>query len=221
MSDAGMAVRTLLVDDHPLFRQGLRQVMNVRDIEVIGEASDGAAAIEQFNALNPELVVLDINLPDVSGLDLAQVMLKQRPEVRVVILTMLRDEDILHAALDVGVLGYVLKECAADEIGDCIRAVAQGTPYVSALMSASLVRRRHEAPASGNPEMDRLTTAERRVLKLLALTKTTKEIALELGVSPRTVEAHRANIGGKFGLKGSHSLLRFAIAHRDELEALE
>lgn len=222
MAETGAAVRTLLVDDHPLFRQGLRQVMSGRDIEVVGEASDGATALQMFTALEPELVVLDINLPDASGLDLARHMLREESSVRVVILTMLSDENILHAALDLGVLGYVLKECAADEIVDCIRAVLQGTPYVSAQMSASLVRRRaQDAAKSGSCMLDRLTTAERRILKLLAQTRTTKEIALELGVSPRTIEAHRANIGGKFGLKGSHSLLRFAIANREQLENLD
>ncbi len=108
-------------------------------------------------------------------------------------------------------------------ITDCIRAVAQGQPYVSAQLSTFLVRRMSnlESGKAGNREMDRLTTAERRVLKLLAQTKTTKEIAQELGVSPRTIEAHRANIGGKLGLRGSHSLLRFAIANREQLEDLK
>jgi two-component system, NarL family, response regulator DegU len=223
MSDAGQVLRTLLVDDHPLFRQGVRQVLTAGpDLDVVGEASDGATAMSLFNALGPGLVVLDINLPDASGLDLARMMLQQRPDVRVVILTMLRDEDILHAALGLGVLGYVLKECAADEIIDCIRAVAQGEPYVSAQLSSFLVRRMGamEQGRSGDTELDRLTTAERRVLKLLAQTLTTKEIAHELRVSPRTIEAHRANIGGKLGLKGSHSLLRFAIANREALESL-
>jgi DNA-binding NarL/FixJ family response regulator len=150
-------------------------------------------------------------------------MLKARPDVRVVVLTMLRDEGILNAALGLGVLGYVLKECAADEIMDCIHTVVQGGPYVSAQMSSFLVPRRDalDAGKAVTPALDRLTTAERRVLKLLAQTRTTKEIAQELDVSPRTIEAHRANIGGKLGLKGSHSLLRFAVANRAVLEDLQ
>jgi DNA-binding NarL/FixJ family response regulator len=222
MPDGKAPVRTLLVDDHPLFRQGLRQVMGGRDTDVIGEASDCATALQMFTDLQPELVVLDIGLPDGSGLDLARQMLKQTRNLRVVILTMLSDEDILHTALDAGVLGYVLKECAADEIVDCVRAVLQGTPFVSAQMSAALVRRRGQDGAkAGRPGLDRLTTAERRILKLLAQTRTTKEIALALDVSPRTVEAHRANIGSKLGLKGSHSLLRFAIANSELLDNLD
>jgi DNA-binding NarL/FixJ family response regulator len=136
---------------------------------------------------------------------------------------MLRDEEVFNVALGLGVLGYVLKECAADEIIDCIRAVMLNEPYVSAQLSAYLVRRRalSEVGNTAANTLERLTTAERRVLRLLAKSMTTKEIALELAVSPRTIEAHRANIGGKLGLKGSHSLLRYAISNRPLMERLE
>ena len=224
MSEQVAVIRTLLVDDHPLFRQGLRQVIAAEaDIDVVGEASNGAEALSLFRDQAPDLVVLDVSLPDTSGLDLARLMLKSRPDVRLVILTMLCDEEILNVALGLGVLGYVLKECAADEIMDCIRTVGMGEPYVSAQMSAMLLRHRDTQGSSraATSVLDRLTTAERRVLRLLAQTKTTKEIALELDVSPRTIEAHRANIGGKLGLKGSHSLLRYAIANSGLLENLD
>jgi len=224
MSEQAAVIRTLLVDDHPLFRQGLRQVIAAEaDIDVVGEASNGAEALSLFRDQTPDLVVLDVSLPDTSGLDLARLMLKSRPDVRLVILTMLCDEEILNVALGLGVLGYVLKECAADEIMDCIRTVGMGEPYVSAQMSAMLLRHRDTQGSSraATSVLDRLTTAERRVLRLLAQTKTTKEIALELDVSPRTIEAHRANIGGKLGLKGSHSLLRYAIANSGLLENLD
>jgi DNA-binding NarL/FixJ family response regulator len=150
-------------------------------------------------------------------------MLKGNPEVRLVILTMLCDEEILNVALGLGVLGYVLKECAADEIMDCIRSVVRGEPFVSSQMSNMLLRHREKqgVARAASPVLDRLTTAERRVLRMLAQTRTTKEIAQELDVSPRTIEAHRANIGGKLGLKGSHSLLRYAIANRELLEELD
>lgn len=224
MTETIARVRTLLVDDHPLFRQGLRQVISAEaEIEVVGEASDGARAMALFHTLVPDLVVLDINLPDTTGLELARQMTQQRPAVRLVVLTMLHDEGILNAALGLGVLGYVLKEGAADEIMDCIRTVGRGEPYVSAQLSSFLIRRLNAQDAArvGNADFDRLTTAERRVLALLAQSRTTKEIAQQLGVSPRTIETHRANIGGKLGLKGSHSLLRFAIAHREQLEDLK
>lgn len=226
MPEESTVYRVLLVDDHPLFRSGLRQeLVAVGGMEVTGEAADGAAAMVMFQAQAPDLVVLDVSLPDTSGLDLARQMLAMRPAARLVILTMLRDEDVFNLALGIGVLGYVLKECASEEIMDCLRAVARGEPYVSAQLSGYLLRRRAGQEAArtgtdGTDALDRLTTAERRVLRLLAQTRTSKEIAIELGVSPRTIDAHRANIGDKLGLKGSHSLLRFAIANSSVLENL-
>jgi DNA-binding NarL/FixJ family response regulator len=224
MSEGQGVVRVLLVDDHSLYRHGLRTALaDQQGLEVIGEAANGAEAMTLFDALGPDMVVLDIHLPDTTGLELARLMLQKRPEVRLAILTMLRDEEVFNVALGLGVLGYVLKECAADEIIDCIRAVMLNEPYVSAQLSAYLVRRRalSEVGNTAANTLERLTTAERRVLRLLAKSMTTKEIALELAVSPRTIEAHRANIGGKLGLKGSHSLLRYAISNRPLMERLE
>lgn len=222
MADELPVLRVLLVDDHPLFRQGLRQqIAAYPQMKVAGEAAGGAEAIRQFGQLVPDLVVLDMNLPDMTGLDIARRLMQQRPEARLAVLTMLRDEDVFNAALSLGVLGYVLKECAADEIMDCLRTVARGEPYVSAQLSGFLLRRRAARQEDGAGSFDRLTTAERRVLRLLAQTMTTKEIARELGVSPRTIDAHRANISDKLGVTGSHGLLRYALERRRELEELQ
>lgn len=220
MTDRQPAWRVMLVDDHPLFRQGLRQEIDVdAQMHVVAEAAGGADALALFAREVPDLVVLDMNLQDMTGLDIARRMLQQCPTARVAVLTMLRDEDVFNAALSLGVLGYVLKECAADEIMDCLRTVARGEPYVSAQLSGYLLRRRTGSAARGTGALDRLTTAERRVLGLLARTMTSKEIARELGVSPRTIDAHRANISDKLGVTGSHALLRFAIEQRDLLES--
>ncbi len=223
MSDIGPLIRVLIVDDHPLYRQGLRLALSDQPgLDIVGEAATGAEALELFSSLIPDMVVLDIHLPDMTGLDLARLMLQQKPSTRLAILTMLRDEEVFNAALALGVLGYVLKESAAEEILDCIRAVMRREPFVSAKLSGYLLRRALQEPVKAGPTMlDILTTAERRVLKLLARSMTSKEIALELGVSPRTIEAHRANIGSKLGLKGSHSLLRFAISRQADLGQLK
>ena len=215
-------LRVLLVDDHPLFRQGLRQeIAGDPQLEVVGEAAGGAQALALFGQTLPDLVVLDMNLPDMTGLDIARRLLQKQPDVRLAVLTMLRDEDVFNAALSLGVLGYVLKESAADEIMDCLRTVARGEPYVSAQLSGFLLRRRAVRPTDAEAMLGRLTTAERRVLRLLARSMTTKEIARELQVSPRTIDAHRANISSKLDVTGSHGLLRFAIEQRLLLDGAE
>lgn len=219
----GGRLRVMLVDDHPMFRKGLRvEIGSDAGMEVVAEASDGNMAISLFGARCPDLVVLDINLPDLTGLDVARRMLQIRPDARLVMVTMLHDEDAFQLAMGIGVLGYVLKECAVDEIMDCVRTVAGGGRYVSASLQHLLGRGRseQEAALSTLARLDRLTTAERRVLHLLGEARTSKEIALILGVSPRTIDAHRANIGSKLQLSGAHSLLHFAIAHRDQQEYL-
>jgi DNA-binding NarL/FixJ family response regulator len=214
-------MRVMLVDDHPMFRKGLGlEIASNAGMEVVAEASDGTTAITLFGARCPDLVVLDINLPDLTGLDVARRMLQIRPEARLVMVTMLHDEDAFQLAMGIGVMGYVLKECAVDEIMDCVRAVATGERYVSASLQYLLKRDRsdQEAALSTMARLDRLTTAERRVLRLLAEARTSKEIARILGVSPRTIDAHRARIGSKLKLSGAHSLLHFAIAHREQAD---
>jgi DNA-binding NarL/FixJ family response regulator len=219
MSDRRL--RVMLVDDHPMFRKGLaREIASDTSMEVVAEASDGAMAIALFGSRCPDLVVLDIDLPDLTGLDVARRMLHIRPEARLAMVTMLHDEDAFQLATGIGVLGYVLKECAVDEIMDCVRAVAAGERYVSASLQHLLRRDRAEqhAALSTMARLDGLTTAERRVLRLIAEARTSKEIAQILGVSPRTIDAHRANICSKLQLSGSHSLLHFAIAHREQAD---
>jgi two-component system, NarL family, response regulator DegU len=213
--------RVMLVDDHPMFRKGLGiEIASNAGMEVVAEASNGASAISLFGAKCPDLVVLDMNLPDLTGLDVARRLLQIRPEARLIIVTMLRDEDAFQLAMGIGVMGYVLKECAVDEIMDCVRAVAAGERYVSSSLQHLLQRdpAQQQAALSAMARLDSLTTAERRVLRLLADARTSKEIARILGVSPRTIDVHRARIGSKLQLSGSHSLLYFAIAHREQPE---
>lgn len=210
----------LIVDDHPLFRGGLRQVIESNpDFELIGETGDGEAALKLIQEKNPDVAVLDVNLPGLSGLEIARKLQTKRLPTRVIMLTMHKDEETCNRALDIGARGFVLKENAVEEILKAIAAVAAGEHYLSSTISGYLVRRRSraEALAAQKPGLDDLTKAERRILRLVAEKKTSREIGAELFISPRTVEAHRANICAKLELTGSHSLLQFALENRSAI----
>ena len=212
--------KIFIVDDHPLFRGGLRQViLDDRSFELAGEAADGEAALKFIQEKKPDVAVLDLKLPGLSGLEIAHKLQAVRSPTRVIILTMHNEEELINRALENGVRGFVLKENAVSEIVSAISAVAEGEHYFSPAVSGHLVRRRNrtELLAKEKPGLDDLTKAELRVLKLIAMKKTSKEIAAELFISPRTVEAHRANICTKLDLHGSHSLLQFALENRSLL----
>ena len=213
-------IKVLIVDDHPLFREGLRQVIAAdARFELVGDAGDGETALRLIQEKNPDVAILDINLPRLNGLDIAQKLNGKKSAARLIVLTMLKEEEIFNRALDLGVKGFVLKENAVEEILRAIVAVAAGEHYLSSSISGYLVRRRQrmDSLAHEKPGLDDLTKAERRILKLISMKKTSREIATELFISPRTVEAHRANICSKLDLHGSHSLLQFALEHRSAL----
>ena len=213
-------IRVLIVDDHPLFRSGLRQVIEADSrLELAGETGDGVEASRLIQEGKPDVVVLDVNLPGQTGLEVARTIQEKKLRTRVIILTMHREEELINRALDLGVNGFVLKENATGNILDAIEAVAGGEHYLSPEVSGHLVRRhnRAEALAAQKPGLDDLTKAERRILRLISEKKTSREIAAELFISPRTVEAHRANICAKLELRGSHSLLQFALENRSSL----
>jgi DNA-binding NarL/FixJ family response regulator len=216
--------RVVIVDDHPLFRQGLRHAIE-RDsrFEVTGEADQGKAAMELILKVKPDVAVLDVNLPGMNGFELVGLLKAKRCAARIVILTMLKEEQALNTALNLKVDGYVLKENAAAEILNCIASVAGGQSYVSPSLTGFLLRRRSRAEllAQKRPGLEDLTVAERRILKRIAGGKTTKEIATEFFISPRTVESHRANICDKLELTGSNRLLQFALENRDALSHLD
>jgi DNA-binding NarL/FixJ family response regulator len=217
-----MANRTtvLIVDDHPLFRTGLRQVITGDPrFELIGETDDGAVALNLIQEKKPDVAILDVNLPGFTGLEIAQKLHGKHAHTRLIILTMHKEEEIFNRALNLGANGFILKENAVEEIIKAINAVAGGEHYLSPSISGYLVRRRHRAEslAAKKPGLDDLTKAERRILKLVAEKKTSREIGAELFISPRTVEAHRANIIAKLELQGSHSLLQFALENRSSL----
>ena len=213
-------IKVLIVDDHPLFRRGLRQVVEGdARFELVGETGDGLAALQLIQEKKPDVAALDVNLPGLSGLEIARKLQAKKNPTRVIILTMYKEEETFNRAMDFGVKGFVLKENAVEDILNGIAAGARGEHYLSPSISGYLVRRRGRAEslAAEKPGLDTLTKAERRILKLIAEKKTSKEIAAELFISPRTVEAHRANISAKLELQGSHSLLLFALENRNAL----
>ena len=213
-------IKVLIVDDHPLVRGGLRQVIEADGrFELAGEIGDGEMALQFIKDKKPDIAVLDVNLPGLSGLEIARKLQAMKSPTRVIILTMHKEEELCNRALDHGAMGFVLKENAVEEIVKAIAAVAEGEHYLSSDISGYLVRRHHRAEslAKEKPGLDELTKAELRILKLIAQKKTSREIAAELFISPRTVEAHRTNISSKLSLRGSHSLLQFALENRSRL----
>ncbi len=214
-------IRLLIADDHPLLRAGLRQVIETDPrLQIVAEASDGAAALQLLATHKPDVAVLDIEMPQLTGFALLREMRAQRLTATVVFLTMYRDEEMFNEALDLGALGYVLKDSATTDIVAAIKAAAAGQPYISPAISGFLLNRATRATAlvQQHPSLNDLTPTERRVLKLIAHNRTSKEIAAELFISYRTVENHRSNICQKLDLKGSHSLLKFAFDHKHDLE---
>jgi DNA-binding NarL/FixJ family response regulator len=208
------------VDDHPAFRHGLRQIISTEpSFEIVAEASDGEEGLTAAKAAGAEVMILDISLPGLDGLEVIRRLRATRSAVKIIILTMHTDEEIFNTAMNLEVKGYVLKENAVVEIVNCLKSVAAGNYYLTPSMSGCLLKRRHRAQAlqSSQPGLKNLTTGERRILGRIADNRTSKEIAQELGISPRTVEAHRNNICAKLDLRGSHRLLQFALEHRAEL----
>ena len=210
-------IKVLIVDDHPLFRQGLRQVVEADSrFDLVAEAGDGETALRSIQDKSPDVAVLDVDLPRLSGLEVARALQGKGLPTRVIILTMYKEEEIFNRALDFGVMGFVLKENAVEDILNSVVAVAAGKHYLSSTISGYLLRRlgRAEELAMKKPGLNDLTKAERRILKLIAEKKTGREIAMELSISQRTVDAHRAHISSKLDLHGNHSLLQFALENR-------
>jgi DNA-binding NarL/FixJ family response regulator len=213
-------IRILIADDHPVFRRGLRQVIESEpDLQVVAEADEGSAALKLVRSEKPDVALLDIHMPGTGGFDLMRAIRKEKLQPRVVFLTMYDDESTFNAAMDLGAKGYVLKESAINDIIGSIRSAAAGRPYISPALSGFLLDRIERATqlARQQPGLNDLTPTERRILKMIADYKTSKEIANELHIHYRTVDNHRTNICQKLDLHGSHALLKFALEHRSEI----
>ena len=204
----------LIVDDHPLLRHGLRDVIGQSSrFKIVGEAPDGQEALRQLACLKPQMVILDIDMPRLNGLETLRAIRELPFAVKAIILTMYKEEDMFNAAMDLGAKAYVLKENAANEIVAALEKVDQGETFVSAMMFEAGQRRseRVRQLLLSKPQIEALTPAERRILKLIGEDYTSKEIAGLLKLSVRTVDNHRQHICNNLKLHGTHSLLKFAF----------
>ena len=204
----------IIVDDHPLLRRGLRDVIGENSgFRIVGEASDGAEAMRLCASLRPQIAILDIDMPQLNGLETLRAMRGLPFTIKPIILTMYREEDMFNAAMDLGAKAYVLKENTADDILAALEAVARGDSFVSTSMRSAGQRRgdRVRELLLSKPQIEALTPAERRILKLIGEDYTSKEIADRLQLSVRTVDNHRQHICNKLKLHGTHSLLKFAF----------
>ena len=203
--------RVLIVDDHAVVRAGLRLVLEAAEgIEPVGEAGSARDAIFEARSLKPEVILLDVLMPDQSGLDIIPTLLKEKPDTKILVLSMQDDPHYVREALGAGASGYVLKEAADNEVVAAIREVASGGRYVHPELGARLVDA--ETQERRRAEEDPLSERESEVLRLLALGHTNQEIAKQLYISVRTAETHRAHIMQKLRLSSRAELVRYALA---------
>lgn len=213
-------ITIFIADDHPICLKGLRLVIETDSrLKLIGESTNGEEALSMIAKLKPDIAVLDLSMPGKRGDEIIQLLNKTEIKTGFIVLTMHDEEETLNSILDLGVKGYVLKDSAITEIVEAILTVKSGQNYITPRISSFLVSRIHEAKKMSYTIED-LTLSERKVLKLIAEYKTTKEIARELFISHRTVDRHRNNICHKLGITGVNSLLKFATQNQKVLSNL-
>lgn len=206
-------LRLLLVDDHQVMREGLRTIMKAQapSMEVVGEAADGAAAVAMTRALAPDVVVMDLSMPGLSGLQAAELIRRGHPHVRIVVLTRYTERAIVQQVMRAGISGYVLKRSAVGELIRAINSVAAGQIYLDPAVTRSVVAgaelRRIQRGSEGDSP---LTERENAVLRLLARGWLSKDIAVQLSISVKTVDTHKANAMRKLGLSNRVDIIRYA-----------
>ena len=210
----------VIADDHPMFRSGVRQALE-RDSElkVLAEAGDGATALQLIREHRPQVAVLDINMPKMSGLEVARALSKEKESPAIVLLTMFDDEEMLNEAMDLGVKAYLLKESASIDVSNAVHAAMEGRHFISPALTEKLLHRKKKQTefASAHAGLDQLTPTERNILRRISESRTSKEIADELFLSPKTVDNYRFKIAEKLGIRGAYSLLKFALENKARL----
>jgi two-component system, NarL family, response regulator NreC len=209
-----MTIRVLIADDHVLLRAGLRALLNTsNDFEVVGEASDGTEVLALAKRLQPNVVLMDMNMPGCGGMEATHLLREKHPDINVLILTVHEDKSLLQESLRVGASGYILKRALESELVNAIKAVARGDLYVHPAMTRALLSGAEESSEEGRNSIDVLTPREIEVLRLLANGHTNRQIADILAISVRTVESHRSNLMGKLQFHSRSELVRYAVDH--------
>lgn len=203
-------IRIVLADDHPVFIQGLISILrNEKNIEILGQASDGQTALTLIQKYKPDIAILDVQMPGPDGFELAQRFYTEQSPVKIIILTMFKEESFIKKVLDLGVRGYVLKENAIDDIIDSINIVFNGGIYLSDTV-CEIIRNYKEDLISGGIQV--LTPSEKKIIVLIGQGMTSKIIAERLFVSVKTVNNHRSNICKKLGITGTSALMKYALS---------
>ncbi len=207
-----MSIRIILADDHEILRHGLsKSFEQENDIKVIGQASDGHTAVDMVRELSPDVVVMDIGMPDLNGIEAARKITKSHPKVKVIGLSMHSSDKYVREMFKAGASGYLLKNCPFEELTEAIRTVAGGKTYISSSVGDMIVKEYASKPDKEKSVFSMLSQREREVLQLLAEGKTTKQIAKKLHISPKTVEAHRLRIMERLDIDNVAQLTKYAI----------
>ncbi|MDC1481908.1 response regulator transcription factor [Ascidiaceihabitans sp.] len=202
-----LPIRVVIVDDHPMVAQGIQSVLeSYSELEIVGTLNNGRAVVEQLEALNPDVILMDLNMPEMGGLTATELVLERRPGTRVLILSMHDSQEYIASALSHGAMGYILKDVPTDEIKLAIDAVMSGERYLCTGAAGSL-------KPKNNGAREALTGREQTILLQVAQGKSNKDVAGELEISVRTVETHRKNIKRKLGILSTAGLTRYAMEH--------
>jgi DNA-binding NarL/FixJ family response regulator len=209
-------IRIVIADDHPIFRSGLAQLLKTEEhINIVGEAANGEKALAIIRETLPDVVILDIDMPEKGGFEVAEELVAAQIPAEIIFLTMHKNETLFNGALNLGVKGFVLKDSAMEDIIEAVKTVRAGESFISPTLSGFLLKRASVATKSTEiNSIELLTRSENRILSLISEYKSSREIAETLFISVRTVERHRENICLKLDLHGSKALLKFALEHK-------
>ena len=207
-------INVLIAEDHLILRDGIKSLLKDHsEIEVVGEASNGKEVISLLNDLETDLLLLDINMPEMDGIEITEYVKSHHPSVKVLILSMLEQEKYVVQSFEAGALGYILKTTGMDELVNAIRMVAHGNPYISHKISANMLKNLNHAHISDEKTEVDLSSRELEILNLIAEGFTNTEIADKIFTSKRTVETHRKNLIDKTGAKNTAALIKFSIVN--------